>query len=337
MNFYHHKKVLVTGGTGLIGRPLVEMLLAQGAIVTVASLDDPSRAPKGVSFKQVDLRDFNQCLAVCQGQNIVFHLAGIKGSPAMTAKRPASFFVPTLMFSINMMEAARRCGVERYLFTSSIGVYAPSEVFYEEDVWETFPSPNDRFAGWAKRMGELQADAYRIEYDWQKISIVRPANVYGPFDNFDPNNAMVIPSLIMRAIEGENPLSVWGDGSPIRDFIHARDVARGMMMVVEKGINEPVNLGSGTGVTIKEVAELICINVPNGPIGLEWDVSKPKGDAMRLMDMQRMNSHGFTPSVTLEEGIKETIQWYVANRHLVNKRYNAFTEKAHLPHKEETT
>lgn len=334
MQFYRNKKVLVTGGTGLIGRPLVELLLAQGAKVTIASLDDPSRAPQGVLFKQVDLRDFNQCMDVCMGQEIVFHLAGIKGSPAMTAKRPASFFVPTLTFSINMMEAARRNGVERYLFTSSVGVYAPAEIFYEDDVWKTFPSPNDRFAGWAKRMGELQAEAYRIEYGWDAISIVRPANVYGPFDNFDSNNAMVIPSLIMRAIEGENPLTVWGDGSPLRDFIHARDVAAGMMMVVEKGINQPVNLGSGSGVTIKEVAELIAQHVPNGPIKIEWDITKPKGDAKRIMDMNRMQSYGFKPNVTLKEGIQETIAWYVQNRHLVNKRYNAFTEKVHLPQKE---
>lgn len=330
-NFYRHKKVLVTGGTGLIGRPLVEMLLEQGAIVTIASLDDPARAPQSALFKRVDLREFNQCMAICQDQEIVFQLAGVKGSPAMTAKRPASFFVPTITFSINMMEAARRAGVARYLFTSSVGVYSPAEVFYEDDVWKTFPSPNDRFAGWAKRMGELQAEAYRIEYEWDKISIVRPANVYGPYDNFDPANAMVIPSLINRAMGGERPLTVWGDGSPIRDFIHARDVARGMMLAVEKGINEPINLGSGSGVTIKSIAEIVAANIPDGPIDIVWDITKPKGDAKRLMDMTRANSYGFYPAVSIEEGIKETIEWYLKNKGTVDNRYNAFTEKAHLP------
>lgn len=167
----------MTGGTGLIGRPLVEMLIETGAKVRIASLDDPSRAHPGAEFKQVNLTRYDNCLKVCDGMDYVFHLAGIKGSPAMTSKKPASFFVPTILFSINMMEAARECNVERYLFTSSIGVYSPSEVFYEDDVWKTFPSENDRFAGWAKRMGELQADAYGIEYNWDKISIVRPANV----------------------------------------------------------------------------------------------------------------------------------------------------------------
>jgi GDP-L-fucose synthase len=332
--FYKDKKVLVTGGTGLIGRPLVEMLLEQGAIVTIASLDDPSRAPANVIFKRCDLREFANCLSVCQDQEIVFQLAGVKGSPAMTAKRPASFFVPTITFSINMMEAARRMGVSRFLFTSSVGVYSPAEVFYEDDVWKTFPSPNDRFAGWAKRMGELQAEAYKIEYNWDKISIVRPANVYGPYDNFDPNNAMVIPSLIKRALDGERPLTVWGDGSPIRDFIHARDVARGMMLAVEKGINQPINLGSGTGVTIKEIAEIVAATIPGGPIDITWDITKPKGDAKRLMDMTRAYSYGFKSEVSIEAGIRETIEWYIKNRSYAENRYNAFTEKSQLPAEE---
>lgn len=329
MSFYNNKTVLVTGGTGLIGRPLVEMLLAAGAKVRIASLDDPSRAPKGTDFRRVDLREFSQCMDVAKGCEIVFQLAGVKGSPAMTAKRPASFFVPTVTFNTNMMEAARRQGAERYLFTSSVGVYSPAEVFYEDDVWKTFPSPNDRFAGWAKRMGELQAEAYRIEYGWDKISIVRPANVYGPYDNFDPANAMVVPSLIHRALSGENPLVVWGDGSAIRDFIHARDVARGMMMVVEQGYPEPVNLGSGEGVTIKQVAETLGKLIPG--LRVEWDTTKPSGDKKRLMDMARANSIGFKPQVGIEEGIAETLEWYLAHRSVADQRYNAFTDAAHVP------
>ncbi len=330
MAFYTNKNVLVTGGTGLIGRPLVEMLIEAGAKVTVVSLDDPSRAPKGCEFVKADLREFSSCVDVCKGRDIVFQLAGVKGSPRMTAQRPASFFVPTIQFSINMMEAARRAGCERFLFTSSVGVYEPAEVFKEEDVWKTFPSPNDRFAGWAKRMGELQAEAYKIEYEWDKISIVRPANVYGAYDNFDPENAMVIPSLIRRAVEGENPLTVWGDGSPIRDFIHARDVARGMMMAVEKGINEPINLGSGTGISIKQVAETVAANVPGGPVPIVWDTDKPKGDAKRLMDMTRAKGYGFECQVSLEEGIKETIDWFINNKDQLDNRYIAFNDPAML-------
>ncbi len=326
MSFYKNKKVLVTGGTGLIGRPLVEMLIEWEAKVKIASLDDPSRAHPKAEFKQVNLTRFENCMKVCNGMDFVFHLAGIKGSPAMTMKKPASFFVPTISFNTNMMEAARQCGVERYLYTSTIGVYSPAEVFYEDDVWKTFPSKNDKFAGWAKRMGELQAEAYKIEYGWDKIAIVRPANVYGPYDNFNPNNAMVIPSLIKRALDGENPLTVWGDGSPIRDFIYAKDVARGMLFALEKGVGQPINLGSGIGVSIKEIVELIVNNMKIKP-KLYWDTSKPSGDKKRLMDISRAKAIGFQPMVSIEDGIKEVMDWYQKNKDIVNKRYNVFIEK----------
>ncbi len=328
MSFYKGKKVLITGGTGMIGQPLSLMLLKKGAEVITASLDDNSRAPKGAKHLKLDLRDFNNCLSVSEGIDIVFHLAGVKGSPKMTKERPASFMVPTLQFSLNMMEAARRQGVKHYLFTSSVGVYEPADVFKEDTVWHSFPSPNDKFAGWAKRICELQAQAYQIEYGWENISIVRPANVYGPFDNFDPKNAMVIPSLIYRAINEPGPLTVWGDGSPIRDFIHSSDVARGMLLAVEQGINEPINLGSGGGITIKEVAESIA-NI----LGKEiiWDINKPMGDAKRIMDMTRASSYGYQCKMSLIEGLEQTINWYKSYSNDSNERYNPFTEKALTP------
>lgn len=326
MSFFKDKKVLVTGGTGLIGSPLVELLVQQGAHVRVASLDDPSRAHPQAEFLRTNLMIWDNCLKACQGMDYVFHLAGIKGSPAMTAKRPASFFVPTITFNTLMMEAARQAKVPGYLFTSTNGIYAPAEVMREDDVWKTFPSPNDKFAGWAKRMGELQAEAYQIEFGWNAISIVRPANVYGPSDNFDPANAMVIPSLIRRALEGENPLVVWGDGSQIRDFIHARDVARGMLLVAEKGYGQPVNLGSGTGVTIKEIVDIVVGHMEKKP-EVVWDASKPSGDKKRVLDVSRARALGFEPTVSIQEGIKEVMAWYLKNKDQAGKRYNVFTQK----------
>lgn len=323
---YKNKKVLVTGGTGLIGKPLVEMLLSEGAVVRIASLDDPSRANPAAEFRRVNLADFNSCKKICEGIDICFHLAGIKGSPSMTAKKPASFFVPLLLMNTNMMEAARQAQVERYLYTSTIGVYSPAEIFHEDDVWKTFPSQNDRFAGWAKRMGELQAEAYKIEYGWDKIAIVRPANVYGPFDNFDPANAMVIPSLIKRALDGEDPLTVWGDGSQIRDFIHARDVAAGMILAMEKGLGKVINLGSGEETSIKDIVNIIAVNMKNKP-EVVWDTSKPSGDRKRLMDISRARALGFNPQISIQDGIKEVMEWYLENKEIVNKRFNVFNAK----------
>jgi len=323
MGFYTNKKVLVTGGTGLIGKPLVNLLLNEGAKVRIASLDDKSLAAHEAEFMQVNLIYLENCINVCADMDYVFHLAGIKGSPKMSSERPASFFVPIVLFNTNMLEAARQCGVGKYLYTSSIGVYSPAEIFHEEDVWKTFPSENDKFPGWAKRMGELQIEAYKMEYGWNGISIVRPANVYGPYDNFDERNATVIPSLIKRALNGENPLVVWGDGTPIRDFIHAKDVARGMLMVLESGLTDPVNLGSGRGYTIKEITDIILNNMYPKPEVI-WDTSKPLGDKKRLMDITRAKSIGFFPQISLEDGIKEVMNWYLKYKGAIDKRYNIF-------------
>ncbi len=329
MSFYKNKNVLVTGGTGLIGRPLLELLLKEEANITCVSLDKPIDLDKRINFVNTDLRNFENCLNVCKGKDFVFNLVGVKGSPKMCKEKPASFYVPTIMFSINMMEAARQAKVQRYLFTSSIGVYHPADIFNEDDVWSTFPSENDRIPGWAKRVGELQAEAYEIQYKWKNISIVRPANVYGPYDNFDPENAMVIPSLISRASSGERPLKVWGDGSPIRDFIYSEDVASGMMKVMELAYNKPVNLGSGNGVTIREIADNIANLMPD-KCEVIWDTSKPSGDKKRIMNTERAESIGIKPEISLHEGIKKTIEWYNSQNVNLDDRYNAFTDKSYL-------
>jgi len=323
MNNLYQKKVLITGGTGMIGRSLVRLLqekYGNGIDITIADLTIPDDLPDGVNFKRADLRYFDKCKELCIGMDYVFNVVGVKGSPKMCAEQPADFFVPMLQFNTNMMEAARFAKVKWYLFTSSVGVYAPAEVFKEDDVWTTFPSPNDRFAGWAKRMGELQAEAYSIQYDWNRVSIVRPANVYGRYDNFDPANAMVIPSLIRKAYENEI-LEVWGDGSPIRDFIHADDVARGMIFAVQNEITEPINLGSGDGVAIRTIAETIAKEFARE---IKWLTDAPTGDAKRLFDMTRAKSYGFKPEVSIEDGIKDTIKWFLDNKETVDKRYNVF-------------
>lgn len=321
---FKDKRVLVAGGTGLIGRPLVELLIERGAKVRIASLDDQSRAHAEAEFRQTNLLMFKNCLDVCEEMDYVFNLLGVKGSPTMAAARPASYFVPTMTLDMNLMEAARQCGVERFLFTSSIAVYAPGEIFHEDDVWTRFPSANDWFPSWAKRMGELQADAYRIEYGWDKIAIVRPANVYGPYDNFDLENAMVVPSILRRVVSGENPLRVWGDGSALRDFVHARDVARGMLLAMERLPGRPVNLGSGIGVSIRELVEVILKFADKEP-DVVWDLSKPTGDRFRVLDIARARAMGYEPQISLEDGLLETIEWYRQNRDKANKRYDVFS------------
>ena len=291
---FKDKNILVTGANGMIGRALVKLL--------------EKESPKNITtadLPEYDLRSRTDCSFLCHGQDYVFHLAGIKGSPQRCMESPASFSVPMIQFNANMIEAAYEENVEWFLYTSSVGVYHPAEVFIEDDVWSTFPSENDWYAGWAKRIGEMNVEAYMEEYRWNKCSIVRPANVYGPNDNFG-KWSMVVPSLIKKAMENA-VLSVCGDGSPIRDLIYSDDVARGMIHIVKNKVTEPVNLGSGTGVTIKQIADIVA-NYFN--IDIEWDITKPMGDMKRLMSTERAESYGFSPKVSLENGIIKTIQWY---------------------------
>ena len=289
---FNNKNILVTGGNGMIGKRLVELLKHRGANVFIADLP-------------IDLRSRSACKSVCKNMDYVFHLAGIKGSPQRCMEEPASFSVPMIQFNANMIEAAYEAGVEWFLYTSSVGVYEPAEVFNEDDVWETFPSKNDWYAGWAKRIGEMNVEAYMKQYNWNRCSIVRPANVYGIDDNFG-QWSMVIPSLIKKAMDNDK-IEVWGDGSPIRDLIYAEDVAQGMIHMVENKVTEPVNLGSGTGVTIKEIAEIISEYFGKEIV---WDTTKPMGDMKRLMSMERANSYGFYPQTSLRDGIIKTIEWY---------------------------
>ena len=332
MSLFKDKKVLVTGGTGMIGRELVSLLLEKQAKVKVVSLDEPIDFFKNVEFEKLDLTIYENCFDACKNMDYVFHVAGVKGSTKMSVTQPLDYFLPMIRFNTNMMEAAFRQNVKWYLYTSSVGVYSPSELMKEEDVWKTFPSDNDRLPGWAKRIGELQADGYKIQHDWDKISIVRPANVYGNWDNFDIKNSMVIPSLIQKGEKASitqqyqyqnESMEVWGDGSPIRDFIHARDVARGMIHVVENKITKPVNLGCGKGVTIKEIADIIA-NKFN--VEINYDKTKPNGDKIRLLDMKTMFDSGFELTIDIESGIEETIDWYLNNKENLNYRYNSFVK-----------
>ena len=306
------KNILVAGGAGLIGRQLVSLLLSEDANVSVADLKKLNI--DNVHQTQLDLTIYDNCLEACRDMDYVFNLLCAKGSPKAMKERPASHFDPMILFNTNLLRAAKICNVERYLYASTLGVYAPADLFFEDDVWKTFPSVNDRFAGWAKRMGELQAEAYKIQYNWDHISIVRPANTYGPYDDFDSDGAMVVPSLVKKALSGGNELVVWGDGSHVRDFVHSEDVARGMMMVMKEspGPSYPVNLGSGVGHTIKELVDIIVNNVDKR-IEVVFDTTKITGDRKRVLDTSRAELLGFKPKISLEEGIQDLIKWYIKN------------------------
>ena len=313
------KKCLVTGGTGLIGREVVELLLKFGAKVKIVSLD---RININEEAEHVygDLTNLEFCINETKNVDYVFHLAGIKGSIEVTKSRPASFFVPMIMMNTNIIEASRRNNVNKLVYTSSIGAYSSAEIFIEGENEEG--PPMDMYPGWAKRMAELQIKAFKQQYglEW---SIVRPCNVYGPGDNFDPNNAMVIPSLMMKVRRGDNPVMVWGDGSAIRDFAYSKDVAKGVIQALVYGTKgNYINLGSGKGYSIKELVEALNKVVD---FNYEFDTSKSSGFPRRVMNIEKAEKEiYYKPETNLIEGLKETWEWFIENSQEYKNKKNYF-------------
>lgn len=320
---FHGFKVLVTGGTGMIGREVCRILVELGADVTSASLDDLKIGPK-IRYIKGDLSSLEFCLDITSNIDYVFHVAGVKGSVVVTQEKPASFFVPLLMMNTNILEASRRNCCKKLLYTSSIGAYSSREVFVEDEDTFDLP-PMDMFPGWAKRMAELQVQAYQKQYGMDNFAIVRPSNIYGPGDNFDEQNAMVIPSLMARVLRGDNPVSIWGDGSAERDFLHATDAARGIILALAKGTAaRAINLGSGYGITIKYLVESLQKIVP---FEAYFDLEKPSGFKKRVMDGSLAKKViGFVPEIDIDHGLKNTWSWFVENSTEHASKNNYFRE-----------
>lgn len=319
---FKEKNVLVTGGTGLIGRQVVDILGNIGANVKIVSLDKikvDSRAEHIFG----DLTDFEFCKEITKDMDFVFHLSGIKGSIEVTKKKPASFFVPLLMMNTNVLEACRINKVKKVVYTSSIGAYSSAEIFIESENLEG--PPMDMFPGWAKRMAELQIQAYKIQYGLENFAVVRPCNVFGPGDNFDPDNAMVIPSLMYRIFHKEDPVVIWGDGKAIRDFAYSRDVAEGIILALYYGTKGKfVNLGSGQGYSIKELVEALHSFLDFNYV---FDADKPAGFPKRVMDISLAKKLiDYNPTTSLRDGLKQTWDWFIRNQEEYLKRKNYFEE-----------
>lgn len=315
--------VLVTGGTGLIGRQVVDILCDAQANVKVVSLDKISVDSRAEHILG-DLADFGFCREITKDMDSVFHVAGVKGSIRVTKAKPASFFVPLLMMNTNVLEACRLNKIKKVVYTSSIGAYSSAEVFKENENLDG--PPMDMFPGWAKRMAELQIKAYKTQYGLENFSVVRPCNVYGPGDNFDPDNAMVIPTLMYRIYHKDNPVVVWGDGSAIRDFAYSRDVAEGGILALYHGTKSDfVNLGSGRGYSIKELVETLHSFLD---FNYEFDTSKPSGFPRRIMDISLATELiDYNPTTSLMDGVKQTWQWFINNQNEYLNRKNYFRDE----------
>lgn len=321
---FRGRNVLVTGGTGLIGRQVVELLTNAGACVRSVSLDRIIVNAKGEHIVG-DLVNMDFCKEIVRDMDYVFHLAGIQGTVQTSSSKMASHFVPTLMMNTNMLEAARLNKVKKLVYTSSIGAYAENNILRESDYKvESVPMS---FAGWAKRMAELQIHSYKVQYGIDTFSIVRLANIYGPGDNFNPESAMVIPALMHRILNSENPLVVWGDGTVVRDFLYSRDAAAGILLALHYGTaGDFVNIGSGIGFSIRDIITELQSFIKFNYV---FDATKPSGPRERVMDISKAkNLFGFIPETELGKGLRLTWEWFVKNSEEHKNKMNYFLDES---------
>jgi len=314
------RNVLVTGGTGLIGRQVVNILCNANAHVKIVSLDKLNVDERALHIYG-DLTDFELCKEVTKDMDFVFHLAGVQGTVQTSSSKLASHFVPILMVNTNILEAARINKINKLVYTSTIGAYEDREILKESDY--KIESTPMSFAGWAKRMAELQVYAYKIQHGIDTYSIVRLSNIYGPGDNFNPETAMVIPALMYRIFNGENPLRVWGDGTAVRDFLYSRDSAEGILLALHYGTaGDFVNIASGKGHSIRDVVTALQSLID---FDYSFDETKPSGASVRIMDISKARELlGFIPSTDLTTGLRNTWEWFVSHSEEYKNKMNYF-------------
>lgn len=317
-NFWENKKVLVTGGAGFIGSHVVEKLVEKGSEVTVldnlqnGNLINLKSVEGKFKFIKGDCTDSRIAEKACDKQEVVVNLAARVGGIEYNRTHQSTMLRDNLMIGEVVLEAARKKGAERFLVVSSACVYphnasiptSESEGFLDE------PEPTNGGYGWAKRMNEKLGMYYAEEFG-MKVGIVRPYNCYGPRDHFDPKVSHVIPALIKRVVDGENPVKVWGSGKQTRAFIFVEDLVEGMIAAIEKyPVPDPINLGTDEEVTIKELVKKI-VNLSGKKSEIVFDTSKPDGSPRRNSDNRKAKEKlNFTPKVLLGEGLKKTIDWY---------------------------
>ena len=307
--------ILVTGCSGLVGTHLVHKLLEKDYYVVGVDLYKSDNLPTHdkFTFHNIDLRDpYDVNVLFSQHQfGGVVNAFGIKGSPIKAKENPVDFLEPSIKVNTNIIDNCVKRKIW-LVFMSSVGVYEPAEEFIEDTVWKTLPSPNDWFPSWSKRIPELYLEAHKVQHGYDRWTIVRPANIFGEYDNFG-DGATVIGATCRKVYDAIDEIEAWGDGTPTRDFIYADDVAESCVKCFENEIHDVVNLGSGEEITIKRMIETVA-KVSGKDIKINWDTSKPNGDMRRRMSTKIQEQYSLLPKLGFEEGIKETYTYYEKNR-----------------------
>ncbi len=303
-----NKKIIVTGGAGFLGKYLVRKLIERGVP------KDNIFIPR---FKEYDLRkeqDIKRMFFDFKA-DIVIHLAARVGGIGFNREKPGELFYDNLMIGIQLMEQARLNNIEKFVAIGTICAYPKFTPvpFKEENLWDGYPEETNAPYGLAKKMLLVQSQAYRQQYGFNSIFLL-PVNLYGPGDNFDPSSSHVIPALIKKCVDAKEKITVWGTGKASREFLYVEDAAEGIILATE-GYNksEPVNLGAGFEITIKDLVEKIA-KLTGFKGEIEWDHSKPDGQPRRMLDVSKAKKEfDFTAKTDFDEGLKKTIEWYKKN------------------------
>lgn len=322
MSFEWHKQtVIVTGGSGFLGRHLLERLQAKGAGKIVA--------PRS---REYDLREKDAVVRLLNDHpdtTLIIHLAATVGGIGANREHPGLFFYDNIMMGVHLMEQARLRGITKFVGIGTICEYPKFTPvpFHEDSLWDGYPEETNAPYGVAKKALLVMGQAYRQEYGFNAVHVL-PTNLYGPGDNFDPRSSHVIPAIIRKMVEaqeqGVGQVTLFGDGSPTREFLYVQDAAEGIALAAERYNDpDPVNLGSGVEISIKDLAGIIA--QATGFTGeIIWDTSKPNGQPRRQVDTQRAAERfGFVAQTSFEQGIRELVAWYRANRAEADKPHGS--------------
>ncbi len=311
MGFFEDKRIVVTGGAGFLGSYVVEKLRQRGC-----------REIFIPHSKEYDLREKENIIRLYKENrpDIIIHLAAVVGGIGANQENPGKFFYDNAAMGVQLIEYARQFEIPKFVALGTICAYPKfcPVPFKEEDLWNGYPEETNSPYGIAKKILLVQSQAYRQQYGFNSIFLL-PINLYGPRDNFDPKSSHVIPALIKKCFDAiertEDCIVCWGDGSPSREFLYVEDAAEGILLATERyNKSDPVNLGTGREITIKQLVESIAkMTGFNGKI--LWDTTKPNGQPRRRLDVTKaIREFGFEAKMDFEEGLRRTIEWYVANK-----------------------